>query len=194
MPCSLMKFTASCTVAIFSASSSEISIALPSLLNSSSSDMISSTRSRESALRSSTKEVWGWISVSSTPSWSAMIFRTRSKTAGTGVTSLGSLSSGREHAHGSEDAVNKLGGVLAAVFLGKLYRFVDGGPHWHLIINEDFVYRKPQDIPVHYRDLVQREGRCRLPDHLVDPLPARQHPFHQLQREPAHLRRRVEPL
>ena len=61
------------TVRIFSASSSEISVP-----NSSSRLMISSTRSRESALRSSTNDASGLTSSSSTPSCSTTIFLSRS--------------------------------------------------------------------------------------------------------------------
>src|SRR5260221_2953154 len=68
-----MYSTASPTVRIFSASSSEISIP-----NSSSRLMMSSTRSRESALRSSTNEASGFTSASSTPSCSTTIFLRRS--------------------------------------------------------------------------------------------------------------------
>src|SRR5213082_2048170 len=64
---------ASPTVLILSASSSEISIP-----NSSSRLMMSSTRSSESALRSSTNEASGFTSPSSTPSCSTMIFLRRS--------------------------------------------------------------------------------------------------------------------
>src|SRR2546428_56990 len=64
---------ASPTVLILSASSSEISIP-----NSSSRLMMSSTRSSESALRSSTNEASGFTSPSSTPSCSTMIFLSRS--------------------------------------------------------------------------------------------------------------------
>src|SRR3972149_5039815 len=68
-----MKSTASWTFWIFSASSSEISIP-----NSSSRLMINSTRSSESAFRSSTNEACGLTSSSSTPSCSTMIFLSRS--------------------------------------------------------------------------------------------------------------------
>src|SRR5690606_35650053 len=64
---------ASCTVVIFSASSSGISVS-----NSSSRAITSSTVSRESAPRSSTKEALLVTSSSLTPSCSATIFLTRS--------------------------------------------------------------------------------------------------------------------
>src|SRR5579871_2685021 len=67
---------ASCTVRIFSASSSGISISKPS-----SNAMTSSTVSRESAPRSSTNEALGVTSPSSTPSCSTMICFTFSSTA-----------------------------------------------------------------------------------------------------------------
>src|SRR5579862_3379908 len=70
-----MYSTASFTVAIFSASSSGIS--MPKF---SSKAMTSSTVSRESAPRSSTKEAVGVTSPSSTPSCSTMIVFTRSST------------------------------------------------------------------------------------------------------------------
>src|SRR4026208_2614206 len=63
---------ACCTVVIFSASSSGISVS-----NSSSSAITSSTVSSESAPRSSTNEDSFLISASFTPSCSAMIFLTR---------------------------------------------------------------------------------------------------------------------
>src|SRR5579872_4968685 len=69
-----MRFTASPTVLIFSASSSGMS-----MLNSVSNAMTSSTWSRESAPRSSVIEASGVTSSSSTPSCSTMIFFTLSK-------------------------------------------------------------------------------------------------------------------
>src|SRR2546426_1792433 len=69
-----MYFTASPTVAIFSASSSGISTP-----NSSSSAITSSTTSSESAPRSSTNEDPGEISSAATPSCSTTMFLTRSK-------------------------------------------------------------------------------------------------------------------
>src|SRR5207247_6653394 len=66
---------ASLTRVIFSASSSGISMP-----NSSSRAITSSTVSRLSAPRSSTKDASGVTSSSSTPSWSTMIFFTRSAT------------------------------------------------------------------------------------------------------------------
>src|SRR6266566_5011068 len=66
---------ACCTVVIFSASSSGISVS-----NSSSSAMTSSTVSRESAPRSSTNDDSFLISASFTPSCSATIFLTRCST------------------------------------------------------------------------------------------------------------------
>src|SRR5436305_11668625 len=68
---------ASCTVRIFSASSSGISRS-----KASSKAMMSSTRSRESAPRSSTNEAVGVTSLSSTLSWSMMICLTLSSTPG----------------------------------------------------------------------------------------------------------------
>src|SRR5438309_11771735 len=68
-------FTASPTVAIFSASSSGISTP-----NSSSRAMTSSTTSSESAPRSSTNEDSGETSSTATPSCSTTMFLTRSKT------------------------------------------------------------------------------------------------------------------
>src|SRR5262245_44286464 len=70
-----MYSVASFTFVIFSASSSGISIP-----NSSSRAITSSTVSRLSAPRSSTKDASGVTSSSSTPSWSTMIFLTRSAT------------------------------------------------------------------------------------------------------------------
>src|SRR5215469_12329150 len=67
---------ASCTVRIFSASSSGISIS-----NASSKAITSSTVSSESAPRSSTKEALGVTSPSSTPSCSTIICFTFSSTA-----------------------------------------------------------------------------------------------------------------
>src|SRR5947207_11033174 len=66
---------ACCTVVIFSASSSGISVS-----NSSSSAITSSTVSSESAPRSSTNDDSFLISASFTPSCSAMIFLTRCST------------------------------------------------------------------------------------------------------------------
>src|SRR5713101_8617815 len=71
-----MKSTASCTVRIFSAFSSGISIS-----NASSKAITSSTVSKESAPRSSTNLASGTTSSSSTPNCSAMIFLTRSSIA-----------------------------------------------------------------------------------------------------------------
>src|SRR3989475_862430 len=71
-----MKSTASCTVRIFSAFSSGISIS-----NASSKAITSSTVSKESAPRSSTNLASGTTSSSSTPNCSAMIFFTRSSMA-----------------------------------------------------------------------------------------------------------------
>src|SRR6187399_3221527 len=70
-----MYSTASLTRVIFSASSSGISIP-----NSSSNAITSSTVSRLSAPRSSTNDASGVTRSSSTPSWSTMIFFTRSAT------------------------------------------------------------------------------------------------------------------
>src|SRR5438445_8202884 len=71
-----MKSTASCTVRIFSAFSSGISIS-----KASSKAITSSTVSKESAPRSSTNLASGTTSSSSTPNCSAMIFFTRSSMA-----------------------------------------------------------------------------------------------------------------
>src|SRR5579875_104756 len=73
LACWSMYVTASCTVRIFSASSSGISIS-----KASSKAMTSSTVSSESAPRSSTNEAAGVTSASSTPNCSTMICFTRS--------------------------------------------------------------------------------------------------------------------
>src|SRR5271157_3262149 len=75
LACCSMYDTASCTVRIFSASSSGISIS-----KASSKAMTSSTVSSESAPRSSTNDALGVTSPSSTPSCSTMICFTRSST------------------------------------------------------------------------------------------------------------------
>src|SRR5271157_728898 len=73
LACCSMYDTASCTVRIFSASSSGISIS-----KASSKAMTNSTVSSESAPRSSTKDAPGVTSASSTPNCSTMICLTRS--------------------------------------------------------------------------------------------------------------------
>src|SRR5438105_4318136 len=73
LPCVSRYETASPTVVIFCASSSEISPP-----NSSSKAIISSTRSSESASRSSRKRAFAVTFSASTPSWSTIIFLTRS--------------------------------------------------------------------------------------------------------------------
>src|ERR1035437_8132109 len=75
LACWSMYVTASCTVRIFSASSSGISIS-----KASSKAITSSTVSSESAPRSSTNEALGVTSASSTPNCSTMICFTRSST------------------------------------------------------------------------------------------------------------------
>src|SRR3972149_12011569 len=132
--------------------------------------MISSTKSRESALRSSTKEVAGLTSSSSTPSCSAMILRTLSKTVATNFPPVCGLPS-RHEADRAQDTVNELGGALPAEGFGQLHRLVDGGPHWHPIIEQDFEDGKPEYVAVHHRHLLERPGRRFLADHLVDLLP-----------------------
>src|SRR3972149_7943236 len=168
---------ASCTVTIFSASSSEISRVLPSLPNSSSMDMMSSTRSRESAFRSSTKEALGMTWPSSTPNWSTMILRTRSTTVATFSPPFRLETwglSGRHQAHRAQDAVDKSGGVVAAEGLGHLYRLVDGGAYRSPIIYQDFQDCKSEDIAVDRGELVDRPGGGSLGDHPVDALPVLQ--------------------
>src|SRR5690606_5878439 len=70
------------TVAIFSASSSEISIS-----NSSSSSITNSTTSNESAPKSSRNDASNFTSLSSTPKRSTTTFETRSNTVDKSVTS-----------------------------------------------------------------------------------------------------------
>src|SRR3990172_13188702 len=167
-----MKSMASWTVWIFSASSSEISTCEPSFENSSSMDMISSTRSRESALRSSTKDALGTTCSSSTPSWSTMIFRTRSKTVVTESPPFSRIgltpqASARGHgAYRTQDSVDESGRAIAAELLGQLDGFVDGGPNWGLIIHQNFLDCKPEDVAVNNRQLVHRIGRRRPRDDL----------------------------
>src|SRR5208283_515752 len=80
LACWSMYVTASCTVRIFSASSSGISIS-----KASSKAMTSSTVSSESAPRSSTNEALGVTSASSTPNCSTMICFTFSSTANAAI-------------------------------------------------------------------------------------------------------------
>src|ERR1700722_10339595 len=85
---------ASCTVRIFSASSSGISIS-----KASSNAITSSTVSRESAPRSSTKEALEVTSPSSTPSCSTMICFTLSSTAAMSSPRLQSFPHRYRHGH-----------------------------------------------------------------------------------------------
>src|SRR3970040_917905 len=130
---------------------------LPSLLNT-------STRARESAFRSSTKEVCGFTSFSSTPNCSTMILRTRSKT----VAKLSPPCARR--CDGTENSVDELRRSLAAELLGQLDGFIDGCAHRHPIIDDDLVDGKPEDAGLHRRHLLQRPGRRVLADDLVQPL------------------------
>src|SRR5271165_2299326 len=105
-----MYVTASCTVRIFSASSSGISIS-----KASSKAMTSSTVSSESAPRSSTKDALGVTSASSTPSCSTMICFTRSSTD-----AMRSAISFRSACQGRRTALAcRLAGAQAALSRGR---------------------------------------------------------------------------
>src|SRR5260370_21919776 len=179
---------ASCTVRIFSASSSLILT-----LNSSSSDMISSTRSRESAFRSSMKFASGVTSSSLTLNCSAMIFFTRSS-ALAGIVfirtpcSSSSLccrmdgrviyarrmrrrfSSAARLDRSSEDSVYELCRGLTAEKLAQLNRLVDRGPERHCSIAvQGFIESDAQDVAVNRRHLRQWPQRRALLNHPINP-------------------------
>src|SRR5215510_5080723 len=118
-----MYSTASPTVRIRSASSSEISVP-----NSSSRLMISSTRSSESAFRSSTKDASGLTSSSSTPSCSTTIFLSRSYVLATDSL-LGArlLDVGLAHDR-PEDAVHEAPHRVSTVDPGQFDPLGDGHP------------------------------------------------------------------
>src|SRR3989304_8469943 len=147
---------------------------LPSLLNSSSIAMTSPPRSRESAFRSSTKEVGGFTSFSSPPNCPPMILRTRSKT----VAKLSPPCARR--CDGTENSVDELRRSLAAELLGQLDGFIDGCAHRHPISDDDLVDGKPEDAAVHRRHLLQRPGRRVLADDLVQSLAVPQEAAHEV--------------
>src|SRR5262245_18830429 len=122
-----MYSTASPTVRIFSASSSEISVP-----NSSSRLMISSTRSSESAFRSSTKDASGLTSSSSTPSCSTTIFLSRSYVLATdsllGAVGAGCLVDLDLARDPPEDAVHEAPHRVTTVDTGQFDPLGDGHP------------------------------------------------------------------
>src|SRR5437762_1759771 len=178
---------ASCTVRFFSASSSLIFT-----MNSSSSDMISSTRSRESAFRSSMKFASGVTSSSLTLNCSAMIFFRRSSALAGIVflrtpfssSSLCCWMDGRvicarhmrrrfEIAAGldrsSEDSVYELCRGLTAEKLAQLNRLVDRGPEWHCSIAvQGFIESDAQNVAVNRRHLRERPQRRALLNHSIN--------------------------
>src|SRR5919106_2810622 len=113
-----MYSTASWTVRIFSASSSEIYAP-----NSSSRLMINSTRSSESAFRSSTNEASGLTSSSSAPSCSTTIFLSRSY-----VVATDSLLGAGCWGDRPENAVHEASHRLSAVDACQLDPLGDGHP------------------------------------------------------------------
>src|SRR5205807_9625224 len=181
---------ASWTVRIFSASSSLILT-----LNSSSSDMISSTRSRESAFRSSMKFASGVTSSSLTLSCSAMIFFRRSSALVAistqspfrermGNTRLGHSLPARARLNRSpEDAIDEFGRGFATEELGQFDRLVDCGPERHCSIAvQGFIESDAQNVAIDRRHLRQRPQRRSLLDHLVDRRPIGEHATYQLLR------------
>src|SRR5688500_1963595 len=131
--------------------------------------MISSTRSSESALRSSMNEASGTTSASSTLSSFEIIFLRRpSALAGMGydllrIRILGYRSTGWNFVVGSradhpaEDTVDKSRRAFAAVQLGELDRLVDGDAYGDCSIPvENFKEPQPQNISVDRRELGDR--------------------------------------
>src|SRR3972149_3184094 len=164
-------------VLILAMSSSGISNLALGLENSSSMAMTSSTRSRESALRSSTKEASGTTWDSSAPSCSVMTLVSRCCTvANSSPPLLGFFLEGRV-SYRAEDAVDKAGGGVRAKGLGQLHSLVDSRLHGHPTIIQDFKNCQPQDVPVQGSKLLQgkdrgqaTEGSVYLPLVLQDPL------------------------
>src|SRR5579859_5705894 len=196
---------ASWTVRIFSASSSLILT-----LNSSSSDMINSTRSSESAFRSSMKFASGVTSSSLTLNCSAMIFFRRSSAlAGIGLSKAPFSScavfdargftarfSGSSYWRGlnwwplpvcarldrsSEDTVDKLGRSFAAEEFGQFDGLVDRGPERHFSIAvQGFIESDAQHVAVDCRHLGQRPQRRAQLNQTIDVRAIGQHPTDQL--------------
>src|SRR5687768_8453215 len=135
--------------------------------------MMSSTRSSESALRSSTKEAPGRTSSSSTPSCSTTIARTRSNTVATCESSwllrnwiglgfrvqrlgIGRPCGKNTFAYGPQYSVYEAWRAFPAVAVGQLYSFVHDCRDRGRIICKQFPYCKAQDVPVNDSQCVNR--------------------------------------
>src|SRR5690349_8090554 len=160
--------------------------------------MISSTRSSESAFRSSVKDASSFTSDSSTPSCSAMTGLSFARISSLDMVDicLPNLTSGagcwrslRPEKYRAKHPVDEPGRSVAAKRFGKRNRLADGALGWHSIIVQNLIDCKPQDGLVHPRHLWQRPLRRRLRDGRVELVAVRQHTINQLAGELLHTRR-----